>query len=169
MSTQTIISLPGNVRITSAALVIAKLLGCPSRYEPINPGQPHYGMVTRVDGITIGNMLDAPQVAWIRLETPQGIRRYTYLFESHGTDKHVTSPQEPEIIRVGIGLVDFFGGVVDFDDSDLNFADYKVRPKSNSSNQPQSDRDWLRLQRRIHALTPDALRHADTIVQALHF
>jgi len=57
-------------------------------------------------------------------------------------------------IAIGIGLVKFFGGEIDYNDCDNSDCDFKRRAKSNEQNCPESDEPWYNMQARMRKLKP---------------
>jgi hypothetical protein len=57
-------------------------------------------------------------------------------------------------IAIGIGLVKFFGGEIDFNDCDSKETDFQVKVKSNLENCPEDGPSWAGLQNRIREITP---------------
>jgi hypothetical protein len=80
--------------------------------------------------------------------------RYFWSFEGENGTRRMHRVSNPWSIAVLKALADFFGGTVDFDDSDSSFADHVVEPKSNELNCPTDGAPWQSLMERIAAVKP---------------
>ena len=79
---------------------------------------------------------------------------YHFEGEESGYRRCLMPRSRAEWIALGRRLADFFGGKVDYDDSDGVGYDYEVPPRTDTENCPEDGRPWKALQARIHALAP---------------
>jgi hypothetical protein len=173
------IYLPGNVRVQDVAKVVAVLAGRKVVLETMIGG----GLSAMVEGWRV-EPTSIPEMARIAVSGPlsdaaQKARSdaggcYCYFhFECDGADGRLLSPRStPFWIAVGRGLVNFFGGAVDYndcDDGNANYkrlprnANYKRLPRANSENCPTGGTAWETLQKRIAAVKPLAPEHFDAV------
>jgi len=156
MSIATKIKLPNNVRIGDVASVVGRLLGCEAERAPIGEAS-WYADVAGVDSAASGGTVTC---AWIKVLRPNAsARQYLYHFEAP-CGRMLMPASCAEAIALGKGLVDFFGGSVDFNDCDDIEDDYAVPAKTDAENRPEDGAEWISLQERIMAVSPMAVRLA---------
>jgi len=84
-----------------------------------------------------------------------GDRQVTYHFEpDNGAGRLLLPRSTPFWIALGVRLVDFFGGTVDYSDCDSVDVDYQVAAKSALDNGPTDGEAWNVMQQRIIDLKP---------------
>lgn len=143
------IYLPDNVRIKDVADVLGRAAGC-----PLSTGY------ARVAGVAVLSIPDVPSAAEIQVAPAGGcvdgepVHRVTYHFETDGRGRLLTPPSTPFWVAVARRLVGFFGGVVDYDDSDDCDVDFARPHRANRFNCPTDGEDWDSLQGRIAAVPP---------------
>lgn len=158
MGIDTRILLPTNVRIHDVATVIAKLVGIPVTKEILDKHSYHAKIAPETDNrglkVVTSSVPSMLMIQWwggseVR---PQGNMFYHYesgydyfMGVLHGDDG---------AIAIGKGLVDFFGGIVDFNDCDNEDHDYSMPTKSRKMNAPEDGPEWHNFQDRILALEP---------------
>lgn len=154
------ITLPDNVRIDDVAKVIGILVGCKAEYEKFDSGN---GGSTVVSGVQ-ARTTSMPELAYITVTIPEGKPRlhpdgecrfsWFYHMESDTPGRCVSPGSYPLSQAVGVRLVQFFGGSVDFSDCDDVDVDYKRPWKSWEENHPSDGEAWERFQQRLLALKP---------------
>lgn len=141
--------LPANVRIKDVVAVIAASAG----YRPTRQdfGGRNQGWYTKVDGVTIKPQFDG-SYATIEFDG----RFVIYNFEcSTEPGKRQLNPTSTAFWgAIGKRLVDFFGGKIDYDDSDDVDWDYEAPEKSNLENSPSDGDEWYDLQKRLLEVKP---------------
>lgn len=151
MSNSTHIKLPHNVRIRDVASVIGRLLGCEAERAPLSGGESWYADVTGVSAVVTAGSAGC---AWIEVLRPSASAR-SYLYHFEAPCGRLLMPTAcAEAIALGKGLVDFFGGSVDFNDCDSAEDDYVQPAKTDAENRPEDGAEWRSLQERIMAVRP---------------
>lgn len=158
MSTDTEIRLAPAARLGDVANVIGILLGCEKRLEPLGGDS----FSCRVDGIKFSKIDSLPECVSIHITPKTGVpRTILYHFEYGGVSKggYYTKiwrgmmPSSTAVnIALGVGLVKFFGGEVDFndcDDTDIDFKSPECKDIRANDGVP-----WDTLQRRMFAIEP---------------
>lgn len=155
MGVDTFVVLPGNVEVRNVASVLGKLFGNGHTWG--SSGDTRWVEVFTVE-VSVNST--TPSMAMIygdnRLSERGGRFCAYYHFEtSYGdhTGRQVTLGRAyAERIAVGKALVDFFGGVLVFNDCE-NHDDpanrYEVPAKTAEENSPQDGQPWYDLQRRM--------------------
>lgn len=156
--------LPGGIRLGNVAQVAAALLGHEKIHEPIS-GAPS-SIFARVKGHSkkcCGDNL--PECAYIVLDTRVDNPVAKSINKSDGDSYHLMYHFEGDHlgplmlpactgakIALCVGLVDFFGGEVDFCDSDDSDVDYEVERRSDIH--ATDGEEWNHLNNRILAVEP---------------
>lgn len=165
MSLDTNIFLPPNVRVGDVASVLGRIYGKPAFMDPLGASGGRFVRVKDVDvreaplpqccKICILH-LRPPAVFDVRIPMNQTIDRHIlYHFEGGaGGRRMIGIHSRPPHHAVGMRLVDFFGGEVDFNDCDLTPIDYAVPWKSDEENMPDDGEPWDDLQCRIFSAAP---------------
>lgn len=170
MGVNTKIYLPGNVRVDDVAIVVGALAGLSLQQRSLRTDSYHTdnNMYCICPSVSV-QTTSMPCLAIINLlggmvdgETQ---RNCYYHFECEprpesgvGGGWRLLSPKCSSFwIAIGKGLVDFFGGVVDFNDCDDIDSDYVVSPKSDAYNSHHTDEQWAHFQKRLGELTPVVL------------
>jgi hypothetical protein len=151
------VSLPGNVQVRNVANVMGVLAGCPAskRYFANDPSG---GWGTAVEGVEVKST-SSPEMAEIRLtgKLCDGEHRHFcfYHFEPDSGEGRLMMPRSTAFwIAVMTKVVDFFGGTIDYRDSDDSDCDYSVPAKSNQENSAGDGDAWYDLQNRILNIVP---------------
>lgn len=122
------ISLPAAAKIRDVAAVIGILLGQPFRAKKLPNSD---GIFVEVDGVEIKSSDAVVECANINI--PSKERWFFYHFEFSGSSYNDHDTQvgrgmllrsRAENIALGVALVKFFGGSVDFSDSDSSDCDF---------------------------------------------
>lgn len=163
MGVDTRIYLPYQVRLRDAADVVGKLLGLPSELKPLqfsDNGAKHvcvdgvsttsygegYGLhecaKIVLHGCTVGPWTD-PEFMWY-FEPDRGVFGLAMRIMPHST---------PHVIAMAEGLVNFFGGAIQYQDH-TNHGDYFVESPDDFVLAPQNGDAWEAMQIRIHELKP---------------
>ena len=165
MGINTNIYLPHDVRVRDVAEVIGILAGLEVTKSPLHNGcEEPWGI--RVSGATIKGNENVPQICDIVLkgELIDGEKEHFayYHFEVSGFQppnekrkysRMVSQRMSPFWIAVGIKLAMFFGGAVDFNDSDDNDFDM-VFGKPRKWNDEEDGEPWQNFQREMFELKP---------------
>jgi len=152
MGVNTEIKLPHNVRVSDVADVMGALAGLKPKKSMFNDAKG--GWSTKVDGVAV-EPSPIPEMVSIVFRTDSGNRHVYYHFETDDPDYVVLNPPSTAFwIAIGVGLVKFFGGKVDYVDSDLVSVDFERKPKSNFQNRPSDGEKWYDLQTRMLNVKP---------------
>lgn len=150
------IYLPANVRIRDVAKVIGVVTGCAIHHRNLSSydGDGWYVDVPAVE-LDRSSMVTLASV-YIRRKTIDGADDHYVLYHFEGSGgRRLMMPRSTAFwIAVGVRLVTFFGGSIDFQDCDDVDADLHVDPKSDAMNCPEDGVEWQNLQERIAALKP---------------
>ena len=147
------ITLPDKVRIHDVADVIGMLLGQKWELVPLdNHGSKHL----KVEGVSVKNSsVDTCADIFV------GERRFFYHFEwsggsFEGRDTYCGRGLMPsataENIALGVALVQFFGGIVDFNDCDESDCDFAWPEQPDI--RPNDGEAWERFQQRMASVRP---------------
>lgn len=170
MGTDCALTLPSHAQVRDVAKVMGILLGRPShRHEYRNGSQS--GWWAEVDGVMV-KPSGVTGLADISIEgeticCPDGQngRFFLYHFEWGNKGKRGTMPRcTPVNIAMCVGLADFFGGKVDFNDCDSIEVDYHVRVREAlwpHKNTPSDDPGWHQFQQAILDVQPLAQEDID--------
>jgi hypothetical protein len=167
MTIDAVLNLPGNVRFQDVKEVLTQLYG--GEDEPVMYFLPG-------SDFTCGELFVSTEVEYddqssaLHVEPGVDVRlldvhekksaftascdRYFWSFEGENGTRRMHRISNPWSIAVFKALADFFGGTVDFDDSDSSFADHVVEPKSHELNCPTDGAPWQSLMERIAAVKP---------------
>ncbi len=165
------IMLPNNARLTNVAEVLAILSGQQPRKEQFQSGD---GWAVRVDTIryrTHDYLPQCPTIEWIQHSTVDKVEEYhSVMFHyepEHGSHRLIMPPSTAWWLAAGKRLVDFFGGELDYNDSDSTDVDYRKRKKSDEVNSPEDTPEWEVFQQRMFEVKPitekeikDMVKHA---------
>lgn len=150
------IRLPGNVKVGYVSEVIGISAGLTAFMSPLSgcKGATH---VTVPDVKVVGN-LAIPTCCDIAL-TGRSIdgqvnHNVLYHMEPYGGGRLLMPRSTAFWISIGIRLVDFFGGSIDYQDCDDIDEDYAVEEKTDLMNCPEDGEEWQDLQNRIFSLKP---------------
>ena len=157
------ISLPQEARVSNVAEVIGILLGKKVTLNtPANSSQKYTS--ADVEGVKVTSAVGVVSCANIDIEnTDQGSRHFLYHFEwtrgtsedgehNMGHGRGLMPKSTARNIAMGIGLVKFFGGQVDFNDCDDIDCNFK-RPKQRDIT-ACNRKAWENFQKRIARLKP---------------
>lgn len=159
------ITLPTNVRLYNVAQVMALLAGAQIRLEESKeyPGKPWVrvdGVKTKpgcCDGLSEITITDLGEDAKAIRNSSDGTAWCTYHFESDadaGEGRLMLPKSTAFWIAIGRGLVNFFGGEIDYQDCDSSECDYKKKWKSNRENCPSDGAPFWDLEERIKSVKP---------------
>jgi len=150
------VTLPPNVRLGHLRKVIGAVCGCPKTDAKLDKTG---GVYARVDGVR-AITTTVPEMVTIIIDRQtvdgQTGHHVNYHFESdEGGGTHAMLPPSTAFwIAVMRRVVTFFGGRLDYNDSDETDWDYEVPFKSDAENCPQNGEKWNDLNRRILAIEP---------------
>lgn len=155
MSVNCRILLSGDVRLQDVATVMGLLAGLPAESRSLENRGGTYSYV-RVSGVGVSGTY-SPEMAQILLKGPMvdGDTQHSvyYHFEPSGGVGRALMPVSTAFwIAIGKGLVDFFGGTVDYADCDDVRVNYERPPQG--SNCPEDGRVWQAFEDRIKAVQP---------------
>jgi hypothetical protein len=157
------IYLPGNVRIGDVSKVIGKLLGLKAVRTHEKEHPPGFvdveGVKLRAYTDTLFGCvhIDIEGVTGPALKYNFGSDKTSYLYQyesDHGSDHVMLARSRCLNLAVFRGLVDFFGGYVEYNDYDSQPPAYAVQPRCNALNQPNDGALFWNLQKRIFELQP---------------
>ena len=144
MGRKTVVYLPGNARLATAAKVMGITMGCV-------PAWGSSGDARWVDVRDVVIRSPLPEMASI---VARGVLA-TYHFEPeipHAGRRLLMLDSCAESEKIARALVDFFGGYADFNDCDDTDRDYEQTDRSDLANCPSDDAEWDALQARLWAL-----------------
>jgi hypothetical protein len=157
------ISLPQEVRVGNVASVIGILLGNKVTLNH-HIGHSHPYVSAEVEDVSVTPASGIPSCVYIKIEnTDQGNRQFLYHMEwTRGTSKDqehnvghgrgIMIGSTAENIAMGIRLVKFFGGEIDFNDCDEINCNIK-RPKRKDIT-ACNGKSWDNFQKRIAKVKP---------------
>lgn len=164
MGIDAVLSLPGNVRLQDVKEVLWRLYGTEEKQVLYVPGSDFtYGelfIATSVGYHDQTFLLCAEPGEDLRLlnnersEFAIPCDRFFWSFEGGNGTRRLHRIANPWTIAVLKALADFFGGTVDFDDSDDSYADHVVEPGSNERNCPTDGYAWQGLMGRLADVGP---------------
>jgi len=158
MGVDTIVTLPAQVRVRDVAKVISILLGNEKNVEKIgssNQFEVAYPPVEIKDAYPGSALIEvscanAPKIADVN---GSGKRVISYHYEwGDGSKRGVLLASTASSIALGVALVNFFGGSVNFNDCDDVDVDYKQPTRSDVRS--KKDSAFINLKKRIIALQP---------------
>lgn len=160
MGIDTHIRLPGNVRVHDVAKIIAILCGCPAALKPLTGTNSKY---VDVDGIKV-TPSTMPEACYICVDakhfSPAASKvrdgesvRILFQFESKGM-RYIGGGCGTFWQTIGRGLINFFGGVIDDNDSDESEVDYERPARSDVENCPEDGKAWDDFQTRMIKVKP---------------
>lgn len=159
------ITLPHTARLRDVADVIGILLGKEAELAPLSRNSIHCkveGVTTKSSAVVECAEIEIKDALWGH-DGHRGDRWFLYHFEfengySTDGDYHTESgrgilPRATAInIAMAVELVKFFGGEVDFNDSDAKDVDFKAPTKKDI--QACNGEGWEKFQRRMAAVQP---------------
>lgn len=149
------ITLPGDVRVDDVARVMGVLAGLPAEQYSLGSSP---SIFVRVKRATVENTTfpDMAQIVLSGQMVDGDIAHFVnWHFEGNGFDRICFPPSTAFWIAVSRGLVDFFGGKVDYQDCDESEVDYqRDYHLSLVSNCPTDGPEWDAFETRILNLTP---------------
>lgn len=157
MGVDTRIKLSPKARLTDVATVAAILLGCKPTLEPLNGTSSHR---CRVKGLETKSSV-VETCADIVIHPEYGEARhllYHFEFDDDGS-RGILLRAYAVNIALGVRLVEFFGGEVDFNDSDDSERDFTAKglPFCNASD----GKEWDTLQKAQYELRPITVSEAN--------
>lgn len=172
MGVDTKILLPPAVRLRDVADVMGALAGFPmekrysgaSQTEGWSAGRPHNDKAVQVKGYDTPSLVQCANIILSNTADHQIIDGQSghfvmYHFEGSRTGERLLNPRSTDFwIAIGRGLVDFFGGTIDYSDCDDVSVDYQ-RP-ARADIHAEADDEWYALQNRklaVKALTKEDL------------
>jgi len=146
------ILLPNDVRVRDVARAIGILMGGEPIREPLCGG----GFSVLVPGVQVLPSV-VPECAEINInfEAQDGVEHWVvFQFEVSGTNgaRLLSPPSTPLWCAVGTALVNFFGGQVDYNDSDAVGKGPEKMVDPPQRNDPSNDPEWTAFQERLMAL-----------------
>lgn len=143
------ITIPAHVRIHDFAIVFGGLSGCEITVGEFTNGE-RLCRSAEITGIRYRIYDDMPTCPTIKLPND---RHALYHFEFDDDGNHGITPRStPFAIALGLALVDFFGGSVDFNDCDDVDVDYQRDPVP--TYREQDGDSWQTFQDRMIAVKP---------------
>jgi hypothetical protein len=148
MGTDCKITFPGDVRADDAAKVIGILLGCEKHWT--ESGNARW---VDVDNAKVGHT-SMPKCAEITAEGPMGTVRALWHFEfGEGASRGMLPTSRPTWIAIARRMVEFFGGKVDYQDTDAVEVNYSAK-KPRKVNNPSDDKAWDDFHNELWQLKP---------------
>ena len=167
MSCDCHIYLPPNVRLKDVVDVLAILVGMPKKKVMLESKTHPAAWYLKTEGVEVEPSGSSPELMTIQATLPDGpaktargkngdrMMAFWHWEPSSKPGWRLISVRTTAFwIAVGKNLVDFFGGVVDYNDCDDNYEDYKRHAKPHRMNCPESDEPWQRFQKRMWAVKP---------------
>jgi len=162
----TIIYFPADVRIKDVMAVIGILCGCEKTKVHLDGRD---GWFTRVGDSPNVSVSNTPTPDYVTICTGPSINgerfRGGYFFESRNSGRELHCDRDPFCHIVGIRLIQFFGGQIDFDDCDGCDCDYEC-PKPRKKNNPSGGESWQAFQKDLMNLLP--IREEDLDKDVVH-
>ena len=154
MGVNTYITLPGDVRLRDVADVIGICAGLKPKWTTLSGG----ARAVSVDGVSTRSCDAVPECAEIDLvgRMIDGERMHNVMFHfefGEGTDKGLLPRATPFWIAIGVRLVNFFGGEIDFADCDDDGRDHAAL-KPRATNRPSDGEPWQEMENAMYAVTP---------------
>ena len=147
------ITLPPAARLQDVADVIGALAGMPCKQRDFGKGLK--GWAAHVDGVTAESIKGLPTCANIEFDSPvDGSRHhvmYHFEWDRHG-NRGLMPRSTPLWCAIGKGLVDFFGGSVDYNDWDAIAVDYSQPARDDIH--AEDGAEWYAFQERKLAVQP---------------
>lgn len=161
MGVDTKLTLPASVNIQDVATATAILLGMPKTWTAIldcnqtkeNLSEPTTSGWVSVKGISFKSSDNMPACCTIAIEGIGSQWWLFYHFEFGGGQRGMIGGSRAERIALHRGLVDIFGGRIDYDDCDSKDIDYK-KPSPRWLKSRNSDEDFHKLQLALWNLKP---------------
>lgn len=150
MSHDATLLLPGNVEAYWVALVLARVLGSPTRTDA------NGCWAVAKTSVSVRRFGCQPGVRFLVRDATVCRSTFgtTMWYESgHGSNRRFDEKSTALNIAVMRRLAKFFGGKVRYDDA-TNRWDYRRPPHGDADNQPKSDRDAQAIRYRIWRLKP---------------
>lgn len=174
------INLPDNVRVGDVAKIIGIAAGCPRERSYFRDGigwsvdvdgvsvkptkcpemvriQDGIGWSVKVEGVCV-KTTTCPEMARIQVghTTFDGVSNHFvfYFFESSVGGRLLSPKSTAFWLAIGHRLVDFYGGSIDYSDSDNIDVNYWKQPKSRAENAPEDGDDWRDFQERLLRVQP---------------
>jgi hypothetical protein len=155
------IMLPDNVRVKDVAKVIGIAAGLLPKWDG-----SHGAKWVEVPGADV-KTTSIPEMAVINLDGGHLIDGESkhfvfYHFESSRGGRLMGPRSTAFWLAVAHRLVDFFGGVIDYQDCDSQYCDYGSAANTREENSPEDDEEWVRFQERlfnVKPITKDELLH----------
>jgi hypothetical protein len=153
MGVDTRISLPSNVRVRDVAKVMAASLGCKVTRRIIPRSS---GIFAECEDVKIdsASMAELCNIELHNCTVGSESQWFLFHWELSGGKKGMLPRSTAINIAIGMRLIKFFGGSIDFQDCDSTQIDYIADEKSNDENCPTDGREWDNLQKRILAIEP---------------
>ena len=149
MGVDTRIQLKPQTQLRNVADVIGVLLGCIPRLEPLGGTN---SKSCRVAGVKVASST-VETCADILIVPEHGeTRNILYHFESEDGCRGLLLRCYAENIALGVRLVEFFGGSIDYNDSDESDCDFTAKGLPFAS--ADAGQSWDQLQEAIHSLRP---------------
>jgi len=142
------------------------LLGCKGHFQLF--GTRNKDGYAEVEGVRVASVEGVPECARIVVESPRA-RENKYLLWHYYADSidgiqkggkgwhEIIGGARALNMALFVGMVDFFGGKVDFNDCDSSEVDYSVKPKESiwgHKFSPEDNALWDEMQYKILAVKP---------------
>ncbi len=147
MGVDTTLTLPPQTSVRDVATVFGILLGHEKVQMPL--GTIDRGWAVRVPAVDINPAPNIP--ACVYITEPGDFHLYHFEFNNAG-HRGMMRRSTPYNIALWCAMADVFGGTVDFNDCDEEFADYVVEPPH--AERPESDEAWQAWQERLWSVEP---------------
>jgi hypothetical protein len=151
------VRLPNNVRVRNVAEVMGAYAGC-TPVKSFFRGDSKGGWHASVPGAKV-TTTSLPEMAQITIDCPmvdgQTSHFCFYHFEPESGSGRLMLPRSTAFwIALMTKVVDFFGGELDYNDSDDSECDYSVPEKTVDENSPQDGEAWYNFQNRVLNIKP---------------
>jgi len=148
---------PNDVRVRDVARAIGILMGGEAIREPLCH-DPNAGWSVQVPGVQVLPSV-VPECAEINInfEAQDGVEHWVmFHYEVSGSQgaRLLSPPSTPLWCAVGTALVNFFGGQVDYNDSDDDDTGPQKTVAPLHYNDPVNDSEWTAFQERLMGLGP---------------
>ena len=162
MGCSTKIYLPPNVRIQDVATVIGILSGDEKKKKYFNEKSLQNEFYVTVNNVKFSNCPSHPECAWINIKCQGSVLEITYqasgfwMFENDIFPgwKYLSFGSREYSIKIVKALMEFFGGMADYNDCEGNQMDIEVEPKPDSFNYHKENKDYEAFQEALWNLKP---------------
>lgn len=157
MGVNTLIYIPNDVWLIDLSEVIGILLGI----KPEKSQLTKDAWSVKVKGVSVSGSANVAECAWIKIKQSKKLITgneaislfYHYECSNDPNYRLIMPRSRPAWIALGLRLIQFFGGLIDFDDSDdieIDRGYFKPRGRNN----PEDGKEWQDYQEAIFNIKP---------------